>query len=213
MKKILKWIFFFIVAIPLLYFVVAFIFTSITISKKDVNTICDKTIYLNTNGIHLDIILKIEDIDTSLINNIQLKENEKYFSFGWGDEDFYLNTPTWDDLTFGTAFNAMFLNSSSLMHIIRYKEKRNKWIAIKINENELKSLNSYLYKSFSKDENNKIIILENKGYSTNDDFYRANGSYSAFNTCNSWVNNAFKESGLKACFWTPFDFGLMNKYI
>ncbi|REG87882.1 uncharacterized protein DUF2459 [Winogradskyella sediminis] len=56
------------------------------------------------------------------------------------------------------------------------------------------------------------IILENQGYSSIDDFYKAKGSYSCFKTCNSWVNSAFKESGLKSCLWTPFDFGLMNKY-
>ncbi|MBL4888255.1 MAG: DUF2459 domain-containing protein, partial [Flavobacteriaceae bacterium] len=46
----------------------------------------------------------------------------------------------------------------------------------------------------------------------NDDFYKANGSFSCLKTCNSWANSAFKESGLKSCFWTPFDFGLINKY-
>ena len=56
------------------------------------------------------------------------------------------------------------------------------------------------------------IILKNKGYTSNDDFYKAKGNYSCFKTCNSWVNTGFKESGLTSCLWTPFDFGLLNKY-
>jgi hypothetical protein len=29
---------------------------------------------------------------------------------------------------------------------------------------------------------------------------------------NTWVNEAFKKSGLKACLWTPFDFILIEKH-
>jgi len=56
------------------------------------------------------------------------------------------------------------------------------------------------------------MILPDKGYTKIDDFYRAKESYSYFNTCNSWVNKGFKESGIKACYWTPFDFGLLKKF-
>jgi hypothetical protein len=56
------------------------------------------------------------------------------------------------------------------------------------------------------------IILSERGYTRKDDFYKANGRYSLFKTCNSWVNLGFKESGLKACLWTPFDFGLLRKH-
>ncbi|MDH7911169.1 DUF2459 domain-containing protein [Winogradskyella sp. SYSU M77433] len=129
-----------------------------------------------------------------------------------GDENFYINTPTWGDLTFNNAFKGMFLKSSTLMHVTQYKSKRSHWIEIKINEIELHKLNNYLYNTFLKDDNGMKIILENQGYTSIDNFYKAKGSYSCFKTCNSWVNSGFKESGLKSCLWTPFDFSLMNKY-
>ncbi|MCP5062170.1 MAG: DUF2459 domain-containing protein, partial [Ignavibacteriae bacterium] len=53
---------------------------------------------------------------------------------------------------------------------------------------------------------------ENKGYTPYDDFYEAVGSYSLFNTCNTWVNSAFKECNIKACLWTPYDFGLISMH-
>ena len=40
----------------------------------------------------------------------------KLLALGWGDKGFYLNTPTWDDLTFSTAFKAMFGLSTSALH-------------------------------------------------------------------------------------------------
>ena len=83
---------------------------------------------------------------------------------------------------------------------------------VSLSELELNKLNHYILESFNKDHEGNKVILPDSGYSTNDDFYEGIGSYSCFKTCNSWVNSGFKESGLKACFWTPFDFGLMNKY-
>ena len=198
--------------IPVLYLIISLIFISITINKKDKTTICENTIYLHTNGIHLNVILPKENIEINLLKDLNLSDIEKYASFGWGDENFYINTPTWNDLTFGNAFQAMFFKSTTLMHVTRYKRKQTDWIKIDINENELKNLNKYIFETFKKNETGNIIILRNKGYSKTDDFYHAKGYYSIFKTCNSWVNKGFKESGLKSCYWTPFDFGLINKY-
>jgi uncharacterized protein (TIGR02117 family) len=210
-KRILKWFIYFLL-IPISYFVLSLFFTFITIDRKVENTISDKTIFISTNGVHLDIVLPKESIDSTLLYGLHLKGNEKYLSFGWGDENFYLNTPTWGDLTFKNAFSAMFLGSPTLMHITRHNGKASDWVEIKINDSELKNLTNYIHKTFKTNENGMKIIVENKGYSAMDDFYKANGSYSCLKTCNSWVNKGFKESGLKSCFWTPFDFGLLNKY-
>lgn len=198
--------------IPMVYLLIAFFLTTITVNKKDNKTISHKTIFLSTNGIHLDVITPKKDIDIELLAGIKTTETEYYLSFGWGEKNFYLNTPTWNDLTFSTAIKALFLNSSTLMHITRYHQKQNGWVEIKITETALQHLNTYLLNTFKVDENGYKIILENKGYTTIDDFYKANGNYTCFNTCNSWVNTGFKQSGLKACYWTPFDFGLLGKY-
>lgn len=147
-----------------------------------------------------------------LLFGIKHQESDTYLSFGWGEENFYINTPTWGDLTFKNAFKAMFLKSSTLMHITRYKSVGSDWVEIKITESELEKLNDYLQNTFSTDEHGMKILLEDQGYTAIDDFYKAKGSYSCFKTCNTWVNSGFKESGLKSSLWTPFDFGLMSKY-
>lgn len=211
LKKILKWILY-ILLIPITYFLVAFLLTWMTVDREIKISISDQTIYLNTNGVHLDVIIPRKNLSQELLADIQYSETEQYFSFGWGDENFYINTPTWDDLTFSNAFSAMFLSSPTLMHVARYSQTRSNWVEIKVNSIELKKLNAYIVKTFKTNEKGQKIILEGKGYSSIDDFYKAKGSYSCFNTCNTWVNSAFKESGLKACVWTPFDYGLLNKY-
>jgi len=211
LKKFLKWILY-ILCIPIIYVLIAVLISSITIPRKNVHSPSTKTIFLNTNGVHLDIIIPKNNIDPFLLRGISEMNSKKYISFGWGEENFYMNTPTWGDLTFKNAFSAIFLKNSTIMHITRYKRRREKWIEIKINEKELYHLNTYIINTFKKDANGNIILIKNKGYSSRDDFFKAKGSYSGFKTCNSWVNIGFKESGLKSCYWTLFDFGLLSKY-
>ena len=184
----------------------------VTINSEPNQANRDNNIYLNTNGIHLDIVIPKNIIDDSLLDGIKHKPTDQYLSFGWGDENFYLNTPTWADLTLANAFSALFLKSSTLMHVTRYQQKQTDWIEVKVNDEELKILNTYLLNSFALNHNGTKNILNGQGYSSFDDFYAAQGSYSCFYTCNTWANSGFKTCGLKACLWTPFDFGLMNKY-
>ncbi len=210
-KKVLKGICY-VLLIPFIYILVSLILSEITLNGNIDKEPKQNIIYLNTNGVHLDIILPIKSLNDSFLLGIKHLPAENYLSFGWGDQNFYLNTPTWGDLTFKNAFGALFLNSESLIHVTRYEKRQNDWIVVALNDSELERLNTYILKTFKTTDGENKIHLKNQGYNQTDDFYKANGSYSCFKTCNSWVNTGFKQSGLKACLWTPFDFGLMRKY-
>jgi len=210
-KKIFKWLLYFL-SIPFAYLIVSLVLGSIPIGRDVGNIKVEKSIYLTTNGVHLNIVVPVDNVNPSLLAGIKHSDADRYLSFGWGDEKFYLQTPTWSDLTLNTALRAVFLKSSTLMHVTRYEQKRSDWIEIKVNTAELEKLNNYVQNAFQTDENGMKIRLQNEGYSPMDDFYKAKGNYTLFKTCNSWVNTGFKKSGLKACLWTPFDFALMNKY-
>ncbi|NME72395.1 DUF2459 domain-containing protein [Flammeovirga aprica] len=200
------------VLLPILYVLIALLCSSITIDREIKSETADKTIYLTTNGVHLDVVIHKSDLSKQLLLGLKKRYTDQYFSFGWGDENFYINTPTWGDLTFKNAFSAMFLKSTTLMHVTRYRLKGTDWVEVKVTASELELLNNYLQNTFRLDKNGAKVILEDQGYTSIDDFYKAKGSYSCFKTCNSWLNTGFKQSGMKACLWTPFDFGLMNKY-
>ncbi len=202
--------------VPIAYLLVSLVLSAITVDRKSTQAISpasEKSIYLLTNGIHLDIVIPKHDIDSALLAGLRRQPTSQYFAFGWGDKNFYLDTRYLKDLTLKNTVNALFLNSSSVMHVTRYDIKQPNWLEINVSETELNALNAYIQNSFQLNENGMKMILDNQGYSAIDDFYQAKGSYSALNTCNTWVNSGFKQSGLKASLWTPFDFGLMNKYM
>lgn len=203
-----------IIAILIIYFVAALSLSAITVERPNPLPTKEltKKIYIHTNGVHLDIAMHKQDVAPELMSGLLLKPNKAYVSFGWGDENFYLNTPTWGDLTVKTAITALFLDSEGLMHVKHFNAPQKDWKTVAVSEAELAKINHYLNVSFAVDENGNKMILAGQGFTLTDDFYKANGRYSLFNTCNTWVNTGFKQSGLKASLWTPFDFGLLNKY-
>jgi uncharacterized protein (TIGR02117 family) len=171
--------------LPILYVLLGLGLSEITINTDQSQPLVGDTIFLTTNGLHLDIVMPIESIDSNLLKDLKYDPVDRYLAFGWGDENFYLNTPTWADLTFKNAVKAIFLKSTSLIHLSRYQRARSQWVAVPISEKSLQQLNAHLQKEFTLNQNGAKVILTNQGYGPHDDFYKAKGSYSFFKTCNT----------------------------
>lgn len=211
LKKIAKYIAYFFRVI-ILYLLITILLSYITVNKSSDNPADDKTIYLSSNGVHLSIIIPKENLNSNVVNGLQYQYKSNYYMFGWGNEDFYLNTPTWNDFKFKYAFGALFLDTPTAIHVTTFSYKQPKWIPVTCNQQELDKLNNYIFNSFELNSNGEKQLIPQNLYSSRDSFYKANGSYSVAKTCNTWANNAFKQSGLKACYFTLFDFGLLQKY-
>src|SRR5690606_29971477 len=145
-RKIVKGILI-IILIPILYLVISLILTYITIHPEPETSEKEKTIYLSSNGVHAAIVIHKNDMEPELLQGLH-SPGDEYFSFGWGDENFYLNTPTWSDLTIKNAITAIFTSSSTLIHLNRYKNLQQDWVKIKVSRDQLKHLNEYIYETF-----------------------------------------------------------------
>lgn len=201
-----------ILAIPILYLLISYMLTIIPVEEIVSNHPRSHTIYLTTNGVHADLILPKMTIDPLILKGQVYRPDDQFFAFGWGEENFYINTPTWGDLTFSTAFRAAFLGSKTLVHVTRYKQKRASWIPIKVTDDQLEKLNEYVLNTFNRPEGFVQLVKGATYTATRDNFYRAHGNYMFYRTCNSWLNEGLKESGLKGSLWTPFDFGVLRWY-
>lgn len=166
-------------------------------------------IYVTSNGIHLNIIIPVHLLDESRLTGWRVEEGVKYLGFGWGDKGFYLETPTWSDLRANVAFKALFLNTESAVHVVRYQRFADHWLAIPLCDAQLDNLLAYIYRTFEEDHLGRVIEIKGAGYTKADRFYEARGTYTFLKTCNNWVNTALKEAEVKTSVWSPFDFGVV----
>ncbi|MGY4538268.1 uncharacterized protein (TIGR02117 family) [Mucilaginibacter sp. UYNi724] len=178
-------------------------------------------IYILTNGVHTDVVVPVknEQMDWSkevkFDNTLKPDSTATLIGFGWGDKGFYLNTPTWAELKFSTAFKAAFALSTSAVHATFHKQltESSSCKKISISSEQYGRLVDYIRSSFSTDaDGHAVVIKTNANYGDTDAFYEANRRYNLFYTCNTWANNALKACGQRACLWTPMDKPIFAKY-
>ena len=213
------------IILSLLVFLLLYLFITFILSIIPVNTIdLDKnkatTIYIKTNGVHTDLILPIKNEAKDWSKLILFKHTIakdsifKYVGFGWGDKDFYLNTPHWSDLKTSTALKAACYLGSSVMHTEFYQNlnENENCKKIEVSKEEYLLLVKSISNNFKVDKKEKFILIPNQHYNKSDAFYEAKGRYCLFYTCNSWANETLKAANQKAALWTLTDFGIFYHY-
>lgn len=143
------------------------------------------TIFVQSNGIHTGIVLPAGP--------------HRWKAFGWGDRDFYLNTPRWQDIRPGTALSALVGSGDTLVHVDELGDfvPDENWRPIRLRAHEYARLHAYIAATLRP---GPAI----PGYTPTDRFYPARGRYSAQNTCNVWTGGALKAAGVRTGIWTPF---------
>ena len=209
----------------IIIFVLTYLLLSFVLSRIPANPDFDQaskgvTIFIESNGVHTDIVVPAKHrlIDwTRLLPYDHFEQADssfKYVAFGWGDKGFYLETPTWADLKFSTAFEAVFFLGSTAMHVT-YKRKPPEEFAlarkIVITEKQYQALIDYITSSFETDTTGNFIWIDHQGYNKNDCFYEAHGTYSFVKTCNVWTGKVLKQAGIRVGLWTPFDSSVFNQ--
>lgn len=218
--KFLLYTFMTIILAILLYFLSAILLSRIALNSDTIQKSGSVDIFILSNGLHADIVVPIinDQIDWSEFvkfgHTLSRDTTYKFVAFGWGDKEFYLNTPTWSDLRFAVAFQALFLAGRSAIHATffhRMVEGEN-CFKISLSERSYHKLINFIKKEFQLDQEGNLIPIINFHYETNDSFYEGTGTFTLFKTCNTWVNDALKYSDQKACLWTPFVEGIFYQY-
>ena len=198
-----------IVSLLALYVAASYLLSYIPVGPKP--TAGPNRVYLHSNGVHLDFVFPIELIPADLLSQLPHAPGTPLLAFGWGDKGFYLDTPTWAELKASTAIKAMFLPSPTAMHVTEHRGVNRKWSYMEISDEQLAQLWEYIRASFKMGEDaGAIDELEGQGYTPQDRFYEAEGNYYLFLTCNTWVNKALKEIGVRTAIWTPLDKGVLR---
>ncbi len=143
------------------------------------------TIFVQTNGVHTGIVLPAG--------------RGRWRAFGWGDRDFYLNTPRWQDMRPGTVLRALVGSGATVVHVDDLGDflADENWRPLRLRPQEYERLRAYIAATLRP---GPAI----PGYTSQDRFYPGRGRYSAISTCNVWTGNALRSAGVRIGAWTPF---------
>ena len=218
--KVLGFLLLSLIALPLLYVLAGMGLGRIGISEEK-NTKKEMSIYILTNGVHTDLVLPVKTPQIDWSQHLKYENTQgkgtgyQYIAIGWGDKGFYLDTPTWADLKFSTAFYATTGLSTAAIHATYYRkmEENENCIKIDLSNSQYQRLIDFIQKDFIRNNDGTVKFIKTDAvYGNSDAFYDAKGKYSLFHTCNSWTNRALLSAGLKGSFWTPFDKGIFYQY-
>lgn len=197
-------------AAVLLYLLTALMLSRVSTHPKSYSCESSTPYFVTTNGIHLDIVVPRSFFERDPWEGLVLAEHIQYVAIGWGDKGFYLETPTWDDLKLSTALQALFWKSDTAMHLTYYRRSLSNWKKLTLCPEQVLALENYIYASFQKTESGQLQEIPDSGYTAQDVFFEAQGSYSIFRTCNNWANQALKAAQVKTAVWAPFDWAVLH---
>jgi uncharacterized protein (TIGR02117 family) len=158
-----------------------------------------KTIYLIKQRWHTAVVFHIEDVDSIILPEIKYFRNSEMIDIGWGDEAFYQHP----DFDWDLAYHALFHPTPSTLRVEgiyitkqQYFDVSEIVVELKINNEQLTILLNYIADTIWRDENDNYEILSTQ-YLNRVYFFKANGSYYLFNTCNSWLARGLKKAGFE----------------
>src|SRR5690606_380712 len=176
-------------------------------------------VFVRSNGAHVDLVLPASAVGHELYRwappeNVANPESASgWIAFGWGQREFYLETPRWSDLTARNAIRAVF-GGDAVMHVEHVGRPRPSGDArpLLLEPEAYSRLVAYIRNSFAVHADGPGAPIVGKGYGSNDVFYDARGHYSASRTSNQWASDALAAAGVKIGVWTPFAQGVMWRF-
>jgi len=216
-RRLLRWLLFALLALvvfALLYGAAIWLLGNISVNDDHHPADEGVAVMIVSNGIHTDFYLPARHPKKDWTRFAPLEDmtvapaNAGYVLIGWGDRGFFLDTPTWDDLSVSTVTSAVFLPTSSVMHIYYHyylPAPDERCRRLHLRDDEYERFVAYLERGFARDADGNPILIPGRSYTPSDVFYEGVGSYHLFHTCNNWASGALKAAGITQPLWSPLD--------
>lgn len=183
-------------------FIFFFLNTSPHFSVSE-NSILDKEgfhkIYFIKQNWHTAIVFNAGELNSDLFREFNSFSQFSLIDIGWGDEEFY-QYPGFDS---GLAFKALFYATPSTLRVEGLNLSKEEYfdlseivIELEVSDEQFKKICNYINKTFYINDAGETSIL-NKKAGGKIIFYKSNGSYHLYNTCNTWLARGLRESGIE----------------
>jgi uncharacterized protein (TIGR02117 family) len=172
-------------------------------------------IYLLQSGVHTDLVVPIhtEVVHWDQIfdqNKFDRSEELNHLAIGWGHKAFYMETPTWADLTIKNVCAATFGFGSTALHVrnIAAPMPNQVYRELELTQSQYRCLTEYILATATIKQSNAVVIEQLvQDY---DRYYEANGRYHALRTCNTWIADALMAARQPGPIWTASTAGLFD---
>ena len=174
---------------------------------------CAVTIYVSGDRFHANLTLpvKTDHFDWRQQLNLtelgqQQRRDYRYLSFGWGDRQFYLNTPELKDLKLTTTLRAFLIPTNTTMHVQGHHQlpQSNSGYqvqAVQLSQSNYEQLTAHVLASFARDTAKRPILLQ-KSHRYTGTFYIGVGRYGFWQTCNDWLAQGLRIANSPTPIWS-----------
>lgn len=216
-KTIAKWSAIALVTVAALFFLAAWIGSSIGRNGDWTEPVAadERTveILVGSNGIHTEIAMPLvtreKDWRTTFpVTDIRANTRPyTHVAVSWGEREFFLETPEWSDLSVSTVAGAM-TGGEAVLHVAHYVRPApsDDYRVLRLSADEYRALTEAVESQLVSAEARETI----PGYSWHDVFYSAHGTYHIGNTCNQWTSDQLAAAGVNVGIWTPLPGGVMK---
>lgn len=154
------------------------------------------TVYVFSNGWHTGVVLARADVSALHVPEAVDLPGAAYLEFGWGDRDYF---PAREP-TAGMALTAAFASSGAVVHMVGWPAPPHEFyrieaVAVPLDARALDRLAQAIGASFERGAGRRAQIM-GPGLQKESFFYPARGSFSMFNTCNTWTARTLAAAGI-----------------
>jgi uncharacterized protein (TIGR02117 family) len=173
-------------------------------------------IFVYTNAVHTGIVVPAANPiqDWHRLVKAEHFADPRYAAsshilFGWGERDFFLNTPTWADVNPLLVMKSLGHGSETLLHVdyVHDPKPDRHMRPLMISARQYRQLSRQIEGYFRLDARGQARPI--KGYGPSDVFYESKGHYNFVRTCNEWTGKQLRDIGVKVGRWTPFSQSVM----
>ena len=204
-------------AVPALYLVAALVGSLVPVNRGWTEPEEGVTVYLADNGIHADLLMPASAAGLDWRPLFPKSDfaapdpGAQWIAFGMGEEQVYLNTPRWVDISPRTIWSAL-AGGKRVMHV--------EWIAspnyalreLRLRPEEYRRLWASVRADLQLDRQGRPMRIDHPGYGPAAAFYRGQGKASALSTCNNWLADRLRIARVETSLWSPFAQGLLWRY-
>lgn len=156
-----------------------------------------REVFVVREGLHTGIVVPAGTIQSRLPQLGSRFADSPFLEFGWGDKKYYEA----EEVTSGLTLRAVFLPTDSVMRVVAIPERPDIHFAdmemevLCLDQQQYSLLIGFIEHSFYRDGEGNIVDSKD-GFEGDSQFFRAEGTYFMFNTCNNWTAKGLRSAGL-----------------